>query len=70
MSKNTLPKTKTGIMQAIVDRCVDRECLQAKGEKAVGTVKQVLLDLGKLAWKALNESGKKLLFDRVSTARD
>ena len=70
MSKNTVPKTKTGIMQAMVDRCVDRECLRAKGEKAVGTVKQVLLDLGKLAWKALNEPGKKLLFDRVSTARD
>ena len=66
MCKNTLPRTKTGIMQAIVDRCIDRECLRAKGEKAVAATKQVLLDLGKLAWEALNEPGKKLLFDRVS----
>ena len=58
-------KTRTGIMQAMVDRCIDRESLRAKGQKAMESTKKALSDLGKLAWQGLNEPGKKLIFEKV-----
>ena len=61
-----LCKTRTGIMRAMVDRCMDRESLRAKGQKAVESTKKALSDLGKLAWQGLNEPGKKLIFEKVS----
>ena len=62
----SLPSTRTGIAQAIVDRCIDREAIRAKGQKAVDSAKQALYNLGKLAWQGLNEPGMKLVFDKVS----
>ena len=62
----SLPSTRTGIAQAIVDRCIDREAIRAEGQKAVDSAKQALYNLGKLAWHGLNEPGKKLVFDKVS----
>ena len=58
-------KTRTGIMKALVDRCIDRESLRAKGRKAVESTKKALSDLGKLAWQGLNEPGKKVIFEKV-----
>ena len=52
-------------MQAMVDRCMDRESLRVKGKKAMKSTKKVLSDLGKLAWQGLNETGKKLIFEKV-----
>ena len=49
----TLPKTTTGIMKAVVDRCIDREAIRAKGQKAVDSAKRALHNLGKLAWQGL-----------------
>ena len=63
----TLPDTKTGIVQAIVDRCIDREAIRAKGQKAVDSAKRIMYNLGKLAWQGLNEPGKKLIFDKVNS---
>ena len=61
----SLPKTKTGIIQVFVNRCVDREAIRAKGQKAVDSANQALYNLGKLAWQGLNEAGKKLYFSKV-----
>ena len=61
----TLPETKTGILQAIVDRCMDREAIRARGEKAVNDAKRALYNLGKLAWEGLNEPVRKLIFTMV-----
>ena len=62
--KMTLPKTTTGIMDAVVNRCLDREAIRAKGKKAVESAKRVLLRLGKLAWQGLMERNQ--FFEKVS----
>ena len=69
MCNMSLPKTKTGIIQAIVNRCVDREAIRAKGQKAIDSANQALYNLGKLAWQGLKEAGKKLFFDKVTKSR-
>ena len=61
----TLSNTITGIIQAIVDRCINREAIRAKGQKSVDKAKRALYNLGKLAWQGLNEPGKKLIFEEV-----
>ena len=66
LSKNILPNTTQRILQAIVDRCMDREAIRAKGQKAEQKADQALARLGKLAWIGLNEPGKKLIFEKVS----
>ena len=58
-------KTRTGIMQAIVDRCMDRESIRATGQKRVKNMKKALYNLGKLAWNSLKEPGMKLIFEKV-----
>ena len=63
-----LPSSQTGILQAIVDRCIDREAIRAKGQKAVDKTKQALFKLGNLAWQGLNKPGKKLIFEKVKSA--
>ena len=69
MTSMSLPKTKTEIIKAIVNRCVDREAIRAKGQKAVDSVNQALYNLGKLAWQGLKEAGKRLYFDKVTNTR-
>ena len=64
---NTLPETKTGIIQEIVNRCINRESIRAKGERALQNATSTLLKLGKLAWQGLITRGKKLIFDKVLT---
>ena len=39
----TLPNTRTGILQEIVNRCIDREAIRVKGEKAVDSSKRALI---------------------------
>ena len=70
LSNLTLPDTKGGIMEAIMDRCIDREAIRAKGQKAMDEVKQTLIKLGKLAWQGLNEARKKLIFGKVMATID
>ena len=64
-SKQILPNSVLGIVQAIVDRCMDREAIRAKGKKAEQMAEEALIRLGKLAWDGLNEPGKKLIFEKV-----
>ena len=54
----SLPKTKTGIIQAIVNRCLDREAIRAKGQKAVDSVNQALYNLGKLHGRGSMKLGR------------
>ena len=61
----SLPETTTGIMQEIVNRCINRESIRAKGEKALQNATSTLIKLGKLAWQGLITQGKKLIFDKV-----
>ncbi len=59
-----LPSTKTEVYEAIVERCMNREALRQKGQKAMDSADQALVRLGKLAWEGL-QSGRILIFNRV-----
>ena len=62
-----LPSSQTGMLQAIVDRCIDREAIRAKGQKAIDKSIDALFKLGKLAWQGLSQLGKKLIFEKVKS---
>ena len=62
---SSLPETKLEVMKAIVDRCINRESIRAKGQKAVARAKSTLLKIGKLAWQGLNMPDKKMVFEQV-----
>ena len=64
-SKVALLSSRTRIFQVIVNQCMDREALKAKGQKAVDSARQTLVRLGKLAWEGLQKRGKKLIFEKV-----
>ena len=64
-NKQILPSSILGIIQAMVDRCMDREAVRAKGRKAEQRADEALLRLGKLAWVGLNKPVKKLIFEKV-----
>ena len=66
LSNFNLPSTRTGILQAIVDRLINREAIRNRGQKAVDLLEQVLIKLGKLAWQGLKRPNQKLLFDKAS----
>ena len=66
MSNSSLPETRTGVMQAIVDRSINRESIRAKGKKALDRTKEALYKLGKLAWEGLKQKRKKLIFEKVT----
>ena len=65
LSHEPLPRTKTGLLKAMVDKCIDREAIRIRGQKAEDSTKRTLYNLGKLAWQGLNEPTKKLVFTRV-----
>ena len=50
-SNSTLPETKLEVLKAIVDRCMNRESIRARGAKALARAKSTLLKIGKLAWQ-------------------
>ncbi len=65
----TLPSSFCDVMQAIVDRCMDREALRGKGQKATERAKDdQFIRLGRLAWRGLNQPEKKLVFEKVKGA--
>ena len=59
--RQALPKTKTAILK---DRCIDRETIRAKGQKAVDRARRAFHKLGELAWQELCVPGKKLFSRR------
>ena len=64
-SNSTLPETKIEVMKAIVDRCMNRESIRARGEKALAHAESILFKIGKLAWQGLNQPDKKMVFEKV-----
>ena len=68
--KVSLPKTRTGIISAIAERCPDWEEIRKSGNKTTDEWKQVLeatLErLGELAWERLEKGNKDLVFTKVS----
>ena len=62
---STLPETKLEVMKALVDRCMNRESIRAKVEKAIALAKSTLFKIGKLAWQGLNNSDKRMVFEKV-----
>ena len=61
----TLPDTRAGIIEGLVNRCINRESIRKTGEKALLNAKLILLKLGKMAWEGLMTPGKKLIFEKV-----
>ena len=61
----TFAKSKGRVIRDIVDRCIDRGSIRAKGQKAIENVKRTLFNLGKLAWQGLNGGDKNLIFEKV-----
>ena len=62
---STLSETKLEVMKALVDRCINRESIRAKGEKAIALAKSTLFKIGKLAWQGLNNSDKRMVSEKV-----
>ncbi len=62
---SSLPERKTQIFEAIADRCMDREALRVRGQKAVDSAREAFVRLGRLAWTGLNEPTKRLVFEKV-----
>ena len=66
ISNQTLPETRTKIIETMVHRCIDREAIRETGQKAVDDTEQFFINLGKLAWEGLNDSsGPRLVFSKV-----
>ena len=64
---HTLPETRTKIIEAILRLHIDREAIRKTEQKADINVAQCLIELGKLAWKGLNDPrGPRLAFSRVN----
>ena len=64
-SNSTLPETKLEVIKAVVDRCINRESIRARGEKALAHANSALFKIGKLAWQGLNQPDKRMVFEKV-----
>ena len=64
--KESLPKTRSGVISAIVDRCENWESIRNTGEKQMRTIKSPLLKLGKFVLKNLQEDASVQFFDKVN----
>ena len=61
----SFPKTKTGIISAIVERCPDWEEIRKTGHKRVKAVEEALVKLGKFVLKKLLDGDKAQTFSKV-----
>ena len=66
LSEDSLPKSKSGILSAITDRCIDWETIRSTGERCTKDVTRALLRLGKLALIGLQRDHSQQTFRRVS----
>ena len=64
-SEKSLPDTSTGILQAIVERCIQREAIRGAAQRTGEGVQRALFNLGRLAWGVLNAEGKLFSFEKV-----
>ena len=68
--KVSLPKSRTGVISAIVDRCPDWEEIRKSGKKTLqewkAALEIALIKLGELAWLRLKDGNKDLVFTKAS----
>ena len=69
MEKNSLPKTKTGIVKIIIELIIDRTPLKTFGLRApeLEHLETWLEILGKLSWEALQRDIGQMLLNKVQT---
>ena len=67
-SSQSLPETRTGILKAIVKRCIDCALARAKVKPnlQIPKIHDMLVKLGGLAWKSLQSDVKQLLLTKVT----
>ena len=65
IAKVSLPKTKTGIMSAIVERCPDWDEIRKTGQKKVKVAEDALVKLGEFVWGKLLQGDKSQVFQKV-----
>ena len=60
-------QSRSGILQAILAKVIDREAIRMTGQKAPADVEQTVIKLGELAWEGLkNLDNMKLCFSKVN----
>ena len=60
-------QSRSGILQAILTKVIDREAIRMTGQKAPADVEQTVIELGELAWQGLkNLDNMKLCFSKVN----
>lgn len=64
-SRKKLPSNISGILQAIVELCFERERKRLNKTWKFADIKHYLIKLGRLAWMALNKKTQQLLLDKV-----
>ena len=77
-SDSVLPRTRTGLLGCVVEKCVNREAIRSEDKKIITKVQeffnmeawpthisQAFLKLGELAWEKLNEPGRNPIFEKV-----
>ncbi len=69
--KVSLPKTMTGVVSAIVERCPDWEEIRRSGKKTDAEMRvlidDALVKLGRLCWERLRQEDKDLIFTQART---
>ncbi len=69
--KMSLPKTKTGVIAAIVERCPDWDEIRRSGKKTEAEMKvlldEALVNLGRLCWERLQQGKEDLIFTQASS---
>ena len=65
LRKVSLPRTRTGIISAIVERCPDWEEIRKTGQKRVKAVEEALVRLGQYVLKRLLDGDKSQVFKKV-----
>ena len=68
LSNMALLKTMIGVIDSMVNRCMDRESIRAKGQKAVDGARSALYTLGKLVWEELVQGN--FVFEEVNKIFD
>ena len=67
---SSLPKTKAGIFDAVVNRCMDWDAIRKRGRKNVENMGETLVKLGKLAMKGLLEKQPRQTFSNVKVVKN
>ncbi len=66
----SLPKTMTGIYEAVTDRCADWEAEKQSGTKTMKkALDEAFVKLGELSWQRLKEKNKDLIFSKVNQTK-